>query len=119
MVLVDTSIWVDHLRCRDHPLQGVLQEGQVLSHPMVIGELACGHLTNRRKILALLGALPSAKIATHEEVMALIEERALAGQGIGIVDAHLLASCLLTHVLLWTEDRNLNRVAKSLALATP
>lgn len=108
MILVDTSVWVDHLRNSNERLSGLLFDQQVLSHPMVIGELACGTLRNRTEILQLLDNLPKAVQATHAEVLHMIEERKLMGKGIGYVDAHLLASALLTPgTQLWTLDRRL------------
>ena len=112
MILVDTSVWVDHFRV-GNSLSGVLAEGLALTHPHVIGELACGNLNNRARILAALGALPRATPATDEEVMRLIEDRKLWGRGIGWIDAHLLASALLTSCRFWTLDRRLQRTASA------
>lgn len=112
MILVDTSVWVDHLRNSNERLFRLLLDQQVLSHPMVIGELACGTLRNRTEILQLLDNLPKAVQATHAEVLHMIEERKLMGKGIGYVDAHLLASVLLTpSAQLWTLDRKLQTLA--------
>ena len=117
MVLVDTSVWVDHLR-EGVPLLGdLLGAGEVVTHPFVAGELACGTLRNRAEILRLLGALPSATVATHAEAMHLVERHALHGTGIGWVDAHLLASALLSRTALWTRDRRLHSVARTLGIA--
>jgi hypothetical protein len=107
MILIDTSVWVDHFRTGSSQLAAKLAEAQVLSHPYVVGELACGNLKNRQRILAHLNMLPLALSATHEEVLGLIEDRKLFGVGIGWTDAHLLASALLSNCRLWTLDRQL------------
>jgi predicted nucleic acid-binding protein len=115
VILVDTSVWVDHLRSGDPELATALADGDVLIHPFVVGELACGNIAKRKEILELLGQLPSAREATHEEVIALIERRRLMGRGIGYVDAHLLAAALLTpSTTLWTRDKRLARIAAEL-----
>jgi hypothetical protein len=111
MILVDTSVWIDHFRVGNPALGKVLAEGQVLVHPFVVGELACGSLRNRRRILDDLGALPLAVSAAHEEVLRLIEEGGLWGLGIGWIDGHLLASALLSNCRFWTLDRKLARAA--------
>ena len=107
MILVDTSVWVDHLRNGNSRLVSLLEEAEVLTHPFVLGELALGRLARRSEILELLGNLPQAKVALHEEVLAMIEDRSLAGSGIGWADAHLLSSALLSHASLWSLDRKL------------
>lgn len=118
MILVDTSIWVDHLRIGDDWLARLLNAGRVLVHPFVIGELALGNLRQRRSILSLLNDLPAAITATDMEVLAFIERHDLAGRGIGYVDAHLLASTRLTAgAALSTRDRRLANVAVQLGLA--
>ncbi|MBM3908396.1 MAG: PIN domain-containing protein [Gemmatimonadetes bacterium] len=114
MVLVDSSVWVDHFRRADRRLTELLDAGEVLTHPMVIGELACGALTARQTTLALLHALPRAESASEQEVLTLIERARLFGTGLGIVDAHLLASMLLSDVELWTRDRALAKAAATL-----
>jgi len=111
MVLVDTSVWVDHLRNDNHALRRMLDSGSVLCHPFVIGELACGNLRNRRGILDLLDALPCALVAQHLEVLRLVEERRLFGQGLGWIDMHLMASALLQNFPLWTLDKSLRLAA--------
>jgi predicted nucleic acid-binding protein len=111
MVLVDTSVWVSHLRETHLSLADLLNNGEVACHQFVIGELACGNLTKRTAILSLLQALPIAILAEHEEVLALIENPDLAGKGLGYVDVHLLASAVLTGLSLWTLDRKLERAA--------
>lgn len=118
MILIDTSVWVDHLRADDDGLRRLLDRGEVLSHPFVIGELALGNLRQRDLVLDALAALPRAGIATDQEVMFFIGEHRLFGRGIGYVDAHLLAAVRLTaHARLWTRDRRLNAVAEGLGLA--
>ncbi|MFZ1948283.1 MAG: type II toxin-antitoxin system VapC family toxin [bacterium] len=111
MILVDTSVWVDHLRRGNRRLQSLLQENQVLGHPFVVGELACGRLRNRGEILDLLRLLPQAEIAEHDEVLDFVESRRLFGQGLGWTDAHLLASAILSRSGLWTLDRALAEAA--------
>jgi predicted nucleic acid-binding protein len=117
MRLVDTSVWVDHLRHGLPELAAALENGEVWIHPWVVGELACGNLQNRAQILNLLQSLPSAKVATDAEVLRLIEQHRLMGHGIGYLDAHLLASARLTHCQLWTQDRRLVALAQQLGQA--
>ena len=111
MILVDTSVWVEHLRRGLPRLAKLLQEGEVLIHPWVIGELACGNLRNRQQVLDLLQGLPAATVASDAEVLLLIEGEQLIGRGIGYVDAHLVAAARLSHCRLWTQDRRLAAVA--------
>jgi hypothetical protein len=111
MILVDTSVWIAHFRKGGSRLAELLSKALVLVHPFVVGELACGNLRNRTRILTDLEALPCAASATHEEVMRLIEDRKLWGLGIGWVDGHLLASALLSDCQLWTTDSRLVRAA--------
>ena len=111
MVLVDTSVWVAHLRDGKIGLESLLNDGHVISHPFIIGELACGNLKKRQTILSLLQALPSAIIAEHEEVIGLIEKHGLMGMGLGSIDIHLLASAILTGAPLWTLDKKLHEVS--------
>ncbi len=110
-------MWVDHLRRGDALLAGLLEAGEVSSHPFVIGELACGRLTRRREILGWLAALPATPLADHGEILEFVDRHALGGRGIGWVDAHMLASAALARTALWTRDRALHRVARSLGLA--
>lgn len=118
MILVDTSIWIDHLRRRDARLVEILDDGLVLAHPWVTGELALGRLSQRNEILGLLRNLPAATLATDSEVLTLIENRKLFGIGIGYIDAHLLAATLLTpHTSLWTRDKRLALTAEHLHIA--
>ena len=118
MILVDTSVWIDHLRAGDAELAALLNGSQVLMHPFVLGELACGNLHNRVEVLALLKNLPQAVLANDEEVLFFIERHTLMGRGIGYVDAHLLAAVTLSGVTkIWTRDKRLRAVADALALA--
>ena len=116
MILVDTSVWIDHLRVGDQGLSALLQDGRVLAHPWVIGELALGRLSARSEILGLLQNLPQATVATDAEVLELIEARQLFGLGIGYLDAHLLAAALLARAGLWTRDERLAVAATRLGL---
>lgn len=112
MILVDTSVWVDHLRVGEAQLAALLEAGRVLMHPFVIGELALGNLRQRASVLALLQNLPAAVVATDQEVMQFIERNSLAGQGIGYADAHLLVSIRLTAgSSIWTRDKRLAAIA--------
>lgn len=120
MVLVDTSVWVDHLRHSNAELTTLLRQNQVLSHPFVVGELALGNLQQRQIVLAALQNLPAATVATEAEVLGLIERHALHGMGIGYIDAHLLASaCLSVNCTLWTFDKRLQVVAMARNAAYP
>lgn len=112
MILVDTSLWVDHLRSSSPGLAAALTDGEVLGHPHVTGELACGNLRNRVAILQLLRDLPQAALATEEEALHCIEKNRLHGRGLGWTDVHLLASALLTPARLWTLDGALAREAR-------
>ena len=117
MILVDTSIWIDHLRQRDERLSKLLNQCQVLAHPFVIGELALGNLQNRAAILGALQDLPQAPVATEGEVLSFIEQNALYGIGIGYIDAHLLAAVLLSPgATLWTRDKRLLAAGTGLGL---
>lgn len=118
MILADTSVWIDHLRAGVPALTDALEQGRVLVHPFVVGELACGNLRNRRQLLELLGNLPSAPMATDAEAMEFIEHRAVMGRGIGYIDVHLLAAVALAGTArLWTRDRRLAAAAAELNLA--
>ncbi|MGH7156326.1 MAG: type II toxin-antitoxin system VapC family toxin [Acetobacteraceae bacterium] len=120
MILVDTSVWIDHLRHRDDALTGHLDAGRVLGHPFVVGELAMGGLRQRERILTALQDLPQATAATDREVLDFIDRQQLYGLGIGYVDAHLLAAVRLSRdATLWTRDVRLHEVATRLGLAMP
>jgi len=114
VILVDTSVWVSHLRETNDALVNLLNNTEVVCHPFVIGELACGNLKNRTAIISLLEALPTAQEVGHEEVLAFIESRKIMGNGLGYIDVHLLASALLSGVLLWTLDKRLDKTAEAL-----
>ena len=118
MILVDTSVWVDHLRATDKALVGLLDAGMVLAHPFVIGELALGNLRQREAVLNALSDLPRAVVATDAEVLHFIDRHALFGRGVGYLDIHLLAAARLTAgTELWTRDKRLHGVAVQLGLA--
>ena len=110
MVLVDTSVWVAHLRDGNKQFEALLNEGAVVCHPFIIGELACGIMRNRVQILSLLQSLPLAETAEHSDVMQFIDHNRLMGKDIGYVDVHLLTSAVLTSIPLWTLDRKLQQV---------
>jgi len=114
MVLVDTSVWVTHLREGMAELSVLLNNGEVLCHPFIVGELACGNLKDRATIISCLEFLPMSATAQHEEVLAFIENNRSMGKGLGYVDVHLLVSAILTGVPLWTFDKRLAQVAGSL-----
>lgn len=118
MILVDTSVWVDHLRTADRILAGLLDAGMVLAHPFVIGELALGNLRQREIVLDAMSGLPCASVATDAEVLHFIDCQALFGRGIGYVDVHLLAGVRLTAgAEFWTKDKRLHSIADELGLA--
>ncbi len=118
MILVDTSIWIEHLRHGNEHLAYVLGAGQVTTHPYIIGELALGSLQNRNAVLSGLHDLPQALVATDDEVLRFVESNAIFGRGIGYVDAHLLAAVrLVPGSKLWTRDKRLFSVSTDLGLA--
>jgi len=114
MVLVDTSVWVSHLRDGNAELANLLNDGRVLCHPLIVGELACGNLKDRAIILSFLHLLPMSIEAEHDEVLSFIENNRLMGKGMGYVDVHLIASAVLTGVPIWTLDKKLAQTADSL-----
>jgi predicted nucleic acid-binding protein len=116
MILADTSIWVAHFRAGKIGLEHFLNDGEVVCHPLIIGELACGNLKNRAEIITLMQALPTAVQAEHEDVLLFIENHQLMGKGLGYIDMHLLASSLLTEVPLWTLDKKLGEIAAELGV---
>jgi predicted nucleic acid-binding protein len=119
VILVDTSIWIEHLRMGVPELVAALDQGLVWTHPFVLGELACGTLRKRKEVMGLMSRLPAVPRATDDEVLSLIESRRLMGRGIGYVDAHLLASALLEPpVRIWTYDRRLRIAATRLQVAS-
>ena len=111
MVLVDTSVWIDHLRKNDQHLRLLLIDGEVVCHPLIIGELVCGNLKNRKEIISLLQALPMAPEIDFEEYLYFVEEHNLFGKGIGYIDIQLLASAKLSQTSLWTLDKRLKAIA--------
>lgn len=117
MVLVDTSVWINHLRKTNKGLVELLQDGLVLIHPFIVGELACGNLKNRKEILSLLRFLPPATQAEHEEVMRFIENHRLVGRGLGYIDVQLIASSFLSNAELWTLDTRLAETSLKLGIA--
>lgn len=119
LILVDTSVWVDHLRRRNAQLVELLERGVVVMHPFVVGEIACGNLADRATILELLQQLPGATVAEFEEVLDYIERHHLHGKGIGYVDVHLLASATISEAKLWTRDKRLDAIARELGCGLP
>jgi predicted nucleic acid-binding protein len=118
VILVDTSVWIEHLRAGDERLMALLDAGEVLAHPFVIGELALGNLREREAFVRNLRDLPQAAVVADDEVLRFIDRQALFGRGIGYVDAHLLAAArLATGTRLWTRDQNLQAVAARLGVA--
>jgi len=116
MVLVDTSVWVSHLRHGNEDLQELLHDGEVVCHPFIVGELACGNLKNRQEILTYLQSLPMTILAEDEEVLKFIENNQLMGKGLGYIDVHLVASAVLTNVLLWTLDKTLDKFTEKIGI---
>lgn len=118
MILVDTSVWIDHLRTSDHTLVGLLDAGMVLAHPFVMGELCLSHLRQRETVLTALADLPQTIVATDQEALNFIDRYSLFGRGAGYFDIHLLAAVRLTAGAgLWTRDKRLHAVAAQLGLA--
>ena len=114
MVLVDTSVWVFHLRETHTGLVDLLNDGEVACHPFIVGEIACGNVKNGTTVLLLLEALPMTITVEHEEVLAFIENHDLMGKGLGYIDVHLLASAVLSGLPLWTLDKRLGKAAEGL-----
>ena len=117
MVIVDTSVWVSHLRYGNAELVNLLNDNQVMCHPFIIGEIACGNIRNRAEILALLGSLPMSLQAKHEEVLEFIEHNKLMGLGLGYVDMHLSASAALSGVPIWTLDVKLDKTNRKMGIS--
>ena len=117
MVLVDSSVWVFHLRKGNVELEKLLSKGHVMCHRFIIGEIACGNIKNRKEILTLLQLLPLVTQAKHEEVMEFIETNKLMGRGLGYVDMHLSASAKLTGIPMWTFDKRLDETNKELGIS--
>jgi len=119
VVLIDTSVWVDHLRRGNPALTELLTDAEVVCHPFVVGELACGNLRNRSEVLTLLQSLPSTPEVAHEDLLQFVERHRLMGQGLGLIDVHLLASARLAALPLWTLDRRLRVAATALNAGFP
>jgi predicted nucleic acid-binding protein len=117
LILADTSIWIDHLRSGNKEMRKHLNDGNVVIHPFIIAELALGSLQDRTKTLALLDLLPQVRVAQLNEVRLTIEARSLYSRGIGLIDAHLIASVFINPpILLWTRDKQLRKVAEGLGI---
>ncbi len=117
MVLVDTSIWINHFYSSNSKLQNLLYELNVTCHPFIVGELACGNIKNRKEILTLLQGLPSTEVVSNEEFLFFIERNKLMGRGIGFVDIHLLAAAKLMGHQLWSADKRLSNIAAEMGLS--
>ena len=119
MILVDTSVWIDHFRRSGRHLSALLDKEIVCAHPFILGELACGNIKNRKEIISLLRALPEVHKASDDETLYFIEQHNLGGRGIGLIDVHLLASCFINRCSLYTLDKRLKEVAEDLNIAYP
>ena len=117
LILVDTSVWIKHLREGEKKLIPLLEQGSVACHPFIIGELACGGMKNRYEIIGLLNDLPSAETLDHSEIMEFIENRKIINKGVGYIDVHLLGSALVSGTHLWTFDKALAKIPKELSIA--
>jgi hypothetical protein len=115
-MLVDTSVWLDHLRRRNATLVELLDQAQIWTHPFIVGELACGNLRQRHNFLSLLTELPHVPVVTHEEVLGFVETQRLMGRGLGWIDVHLMASARLANLPLWTADKRLAATAAEFGL---
>jgi predicted nucleic acid-binding protein len=119
MILADTTVWIDHFRAENNEMRRQLNSRNIAIHPFIIAELALGSLRERVRTLALLDFLPQVRAAHISEVRAMIEKRSLHSRGIGLIDAHLIASCLIhPSTLLWTNDKRLSSVAESLGIGS-
>jgi len=116
MILVDTSVWIDHFHHSEEDLKELLLSNQVCIHPFILGELSCGNFSNRKEVLSLLRTLRSIDQVLDEEAFILIEDRKLFGKGLGFIDIYLLASAMIHHVPIWTRDKSLKRVAGELGI---
>ncbi len=114
MILADTSVWIDHFRGREARLADLLLEGVIITHPLIMEELACGHLYPRVAVLNLLETLPKAPQVSHSEFLDFVRGHSLGGSGLGVVDIHLLASARLSHSRIWSQDKKLCRAAQRL-----
>lgn len=116
LILVDTSVWIKHLRGGDQNLIRLLEQGLVACHPFIIGEIACGGVRNRYEIIDLLNDLPSTEVLDHSDIMEFIENRRIMNKGIGYIDVHLLGSALVSETPLWTFDKALRKIAIQLSV---
>ena len=116
MILVDTSVWIDHFHQSDEDLIELLLSNQVCIHPFILGELSCGNISNRKEVISLLRTLRSIDLVEDDEVFILIKDRKLFGKGLGFIDIHLLASAMIHHIPIWTRDKSLKRVAGELGI---
>lgn len=114
MFLVDTSVWIDFLRKGNALLNDLLMDGEVVTHPLIYGELSIGNLNNRKQFLSMFSDLPSVPECSHEEVLFMVERCKLYGKGIGYTDAHLLCSAIIHDIQLWTLDKRLDKLTKTL-----
>ncbi|KAF0176696.1 MAG: PilT protein domain-containing protein [Alphaproteobacteria bacterium] len=119
MILIDSSVWIDHLRRAEKGVLALARDESMLTHPFIIGELALGSIKDRGAVIAALQKFPQAPVATDDEVLSLIETHALHGTGVGFVDAHLLAATLLAQATIWTSDKRLAAAARRLGVAAP
>jgi len=117
MILVDTSVWIDHFHHSEEHLKELLLSDQVCTHPSILNELSCGNIANRQEILSLLRALPGIDQVLDEEVYTFLENRKLYSKGLGFIDVHLLASALVHHVPIWTRDKSLKKIAGELGIS--
>ena len=117
MIIVDTSVWISHLRLGNTHHELLLNAGHVVCHPFIIGELACGNIKNRSEILSLLQALPQSRVAAHDEVIYFIDAHDLMGKGVGYIDVSLMASAKLSSIPIWTLDHKLKKVSSKLKIA--
>ena len=117
VILVDTSVWINHFRFCSPLLVKLLDQQRVLLHPFILGEIACGNLTQRKEIISLLHVLPTVQTADHDDILYFIDQHNLMGRGVGLVDVHLLASCMIERCPIWTADKRLKAVAQELETA--
>jgi predicted nucleic acid-binding protein len=117
MVLVDTSVWIGHFREGDPGLSALLETGDAVCHPFIVGEIACGYLTARKEVLHRLSLLPSASLVRHAEVLGFIESHRVSGLGLGFIDMHLLAAARLDGLKVWSRDKAMRKAAEKLKMA--
>ncbi|MDQ3000493.1 MAG: type II toxin-antitoxin system VapC family toxin [Fibrobacterota bacterium] len=117
MVLIDTSVWVDFLRQGDPGVVTLLESGDVICHPLVLGEIACGNLASRKEVLHRLSLLPTTPMVRHSELLAFIEAHRLSGLGLGFIDMHLLAAANLEGISIWSREKALRKAAEKLKIS--